>query len=102
MYAKCKNRRHGSGRQETVEPVEQSAMPGDRAPGILHAQSALDRTLEQIAGLRKNTQQTAREQRESVRPLQAAAPRAPADPADDQPTDRAAPGLARRDARRQL
>ena len=45
---------------ETIEPVEHAAMPGQPVPGVLHARLPLHPAFEQVAGLRRNGEERSR------------------------------------------
>ena len=92
------DRRHQGRRQETVEPVHHAAMAGDDVTGVLGAEPALDRRLQQIAGLRDRRQQQSQD-RDSERICQSRRQRHRRSRQDraDGAADRAGPGLFRAD-----
>src|SRR4030081_3083941 len=51
---KPENRRQDDGGHESVEAVQQTAMPGNDVAGILDAEPPFDRGFEEIAELRRN------------------------------------------------
>src|ERR1700738_3543971 len=59
---KPENRHQDDGGHESIEAVQQTAMPGNDVAGILDAEAPFDRGFEEIAELRRNREHRSQQQ----------------------------------------